>query len=382
MHRTCYLAATLLLGSWALAQSLPPVSIEPLLRNNDPRLVALGAWEIIQREDDSQTNSLIDLAEHWDPAQRGVDKEDDWHDAMAVVLDALIQRKATVSPAAVLAVSHTFPDQALILVTLMNPNDAEPILRSWYLSARVRSRASLDQNADNHRLLGRIAAMMLARDHPDVIAASVLADSLEEMAVSVNSVGGGGFQHCLVNCKIHPPCPQETMSEPQVGWPPVFQYTLEGNDPYIERKNGMLIYEDGDTITWRRALAPIHQDACFSPAPLASATRHLLLAEMLHVRDQDIPWGPEMYLTLDWNSDDQFLHDLTEQVSGEEYKLKSTVQALFAKGLITQSQLDTIRPRLTVFVFDDQNNAIAQSKSLPMLQAQDSRTSYRLSHLH
>lgn len=45
------LAAILILASGALSQdpARPPVPIEPLLRNSEPRLVALGAWEVIRR---------------------------------------------------------------------------------------------------------------------------------------------------------------------------------------------------------------------------------------------------------------------------------------------------------------------------------------------
>src|SRR5215472_4696887 len=77
-------------------QSIPP--IDPLLRSGEPRLIALGAWEVIKRPDDTQMSLLIDLAEHWDPAQRHRGENGDAYDAMAVVLDALIQRKAQPSP--------------------------------------------------------------------------------------------------------------------------------------------------------------------------------------------------------------------------------------------------------------------------------------------
>jgi len=377
----CRLAATLLFTSWAVAQNRPPVPIEPLLQSNQPRLIALGAWEVVKRADDSQTNLLIDLAERWDPAQRGGNEVSDWHDAMTVVLDALIQRKVTVSPAAVLAVSHAFPDQALILVTRMNSYDAEPILRSWYLATRHRPRTSVDRSGEN-RLLGRMAAMMLARDHPEEIAATVLADSLEQLAVSVYDAASDAQEHCLVDCEPLPPCRQEIASEPQNGWPPVFQYTLEENDPYIERRSGILIYEAGDSITWRRVPVEVHQDFCYSPAALTPATRHRLLAEMLHVRDVDIPWGPQMNLALAWNSDGQFLDDLAKEVSGAEDKLKSTAQVLYTKGLLTRGEVDTTRPRLAVFVFDDRyhQSDIPPAPPLPpLLQALDSRTSLRLS---
>src|SRR5579863_1674 len=165
----CWLTAILLLAIGALAwpQSRRPVPIEPLLRNADPRLVAMGAWEVIRRQDDSETQLLIDLAERWDPERWNTQEKGDWFDAMTVVLDALIQRRVMVSPAAVLAVAPAFPDQALILAARMSPRDAEPILLSWYQAGRGVHRAGVDGENPTRVLLGRIAAMFLARDDPD-----------------------------------------------------------------------------------------------------------------------------------------------------------------------------------------------------------------------
>ena len=384
----CRLAAVLLFvsPSLALPQGRAPVPIEPLLGSNEPRLIALGAWEVIRRQDDSQTDRLIALAEHWDPAQRRRYDDDDGYDAMTVVLDALIQRNIHVSPAAVLAVEDAFPSQALILTERMNKEDAVPILLSLYQAGRSAHRATHDPNDDNRRITARIAAMILARDHPDEIAASILADSLEQLAVSVSDAESSAPDHCLVDCDAPPPCQAETEDEPQTGWPPVFQYTLEENDPVMERKSGFLIYAGGDTITWRRVQAEVHQDFCYSPAPLTPVTRHRLLAEMLHVRDVDIPWGPQMNLTLPWRSDDQFLRDLGSRVRAEEERLQSTGRALYAKGLLTRSQLETSRPRLAVVVFDDRQfddrqTAVPEKSTLPVLPTHDPRTTCLLARL-
>ena len=46
-----------------VTQSRQPVPIEPLLRSEEPRLIALGAWEVIRRQDDSLNPLLIELAE-------------------------------------------------------------------------------------------------------------------------------------------------------------------------------------------------------------------------------------------------------------------------------------------------------------------------------
>jgi len=359
-------------------QSIPP--IDPLLRSGEPRLIALGAWEVIKRPDDTQMSLLIDLAEHWDPAQRHRGENGDAYDAMAVVLDALIQRKAQPSPAAVLAVSHAFPDQALILASRLQPDEEEPILRRWYQEGRAVNRLHLREDSQNRLLLARVAAMFLARDHPDEVAASLLSDTRVELAVSVTDPGSPGIERCFFDCEFRPPCPREIEDEQQIGWPPVFDYALEEDDPYPERRDGMLIYAGGDTITWRRVLIEIHQDDCFLPRPLTPITRHALLTDMLHVRVNALGWGPQMNLSLVWAGDQRFTKDVSARVAAEEEKLQSTVLAFFKKGLLTQSQRESIRPRLSVMLFDDRQRQsdMPDPTPLPVPSAKDERTVLRL----
>lgn len=370
-----YAALLLLFAPAALvvAQSRRPVPIEPLLRSEEPRLIALGAWEVIQRQDDSLNPLLVELAERWDPEHRPELQSSDWFDAMTVVLDALIQRKVQISPAAALAVVHNFPDQAMILVARMDPSDADSILLSLYREGRGGPRSSVEQ-----RLLARIAAMFLARDHPGEIAASMLADSVAQLAVSVPSATMPGVDRCLARCDPPPPCRPETLEEARIGWPHIFQYALEENDPAIERKSGVLIYAGGDTITWRRVAAEVHRDGCFVPEPLTPENRHRLLAQMLGVREADLRWGAQMVLSVSWHSDEQYLRDLGTQISAQEQRLLSTVQGFFAKGLLSRSQFEGVRPRLSVVIFDDRIEQDGPNPALPLPQTGDSRTSCRL----
>jgi hypothetical protein len=381
LHSACSGIALLLLTcpTMAAAQGPSLVPIEPLLTSHEPRLIALGAWEVIKREDDSQTLRLIEMAEHWDPAQRHRRENGDRYDAMTVTLDALIQRNAVISPAAVIAVAHAFPDQALILASRMHTDAAEPILLSWFEAGRGIEHATLDRNGENRLLLARVSAMMLAKDHPDEVAACLLADSVEELAVSVPDPDGIGGERCLVDCEAPPICQPESADEGQTGWPPVFAYTLEENNPDGEASGGFLIEAGGDRITFRRVRAEVHQNYCFSPHPLTATTRHHLLAEMLHGSDKDIPWGPQMNFTLPWGSDAQFLRDLSRQVAGDEDQLRATARLFYAKGLVTKSQIETSRPRLAVVLFDDRRPAQPAHAALPAFDAHDPRTTCRIS---
>jgi hypothetical protein len=140
----------------------------------------------------------------------------------------------------------------------------------------------------------------------------------------------------------------------------------------------LLIYAGGDTITWRRSEAAPHRDDCFTPEPLTSQTRHRLLAQMLQVREADLRWGAQMTLRLGWFSDQQYLRDLGTQIREQEDRLLATVRSFYAKGLLTKSQFDAIRPRLIVVVFDDRNGQMESKQALPLPQIRDSRTVCRL----
>jgi hypothetical protein len=366
----------------SLAQSTVP--IEPLLRNHDPRLVALGAWEAGYRGNDTEISILKDKVERWDPAQRHRFQDGERFDAMTVILDTLIQRGEVVTPAGVTAIAYAFPDQALILATRLPFDDAEPILLSWYESGESVSRAHPDAEGVNRLMMARVAAMILSKRNPQAIAARLLADSVERLAVSVPNDVSNGLDRCLVGCETKAPCLTEFSDPAPVGWPHIFQYTLEENKPQADNAgplvNGPLLIEaGGDRITYRRVEAETHLNYCYYPTPLTAETRHRLLAQMLGVDDKQMPWAVQMNLTLPWVNDEQFLLELTEQVNAEESRLRTTVKTFYAKGLITSGQVDSIRPKLSVVVFDDRAQTVPANPSLPTLPVKDSRTTYRIS---
>jgi hypothetical protein len=379
------LAAILILTPVALSQSpdRPPVPIEPLLRNSEPRLVAFGAWEVIRRKDDSFFPLMQEMVEHWDPAQR-LDFDRNQSDAMTVILDAFIQRNAVLSLAGVTAIAKAFPDQALILASRLSFDDAAPLLLTWYENGKSVSRAHLDSDGADHLKMARVAAMMLARKGPQQIAAALLADSAEYLAVSVPSEGSIGVSRCLVGCPAPLNCARESGVDAQPGWPLVFQYTLEEYtlqpaSPNPTLDDVVLVQAGGDRIIYRRVRSDSQWDSCHPPVPLNAENRHRLIAEMLGVSEGRMQWQAQMDLTLPWQNDQQFLSELSAQVDAQEVGLRSTVQQFLAKGLVLKTQAETILPRLSITVFDDRQAAQPANSAQPQLAVRDSRTTYRIS---
>ncbi|MGD0857758.1 MAG: hypothetical protein ABR912_00440 [Terracidiphilus sp.] len=367
-----------------LAQRGSDVPIEPLLRSHDPRLVALGAWKAGGRGNDAEIAIMQEMVERWDPAQRHRYQDGDRYDAMTAILDTLIQRNEFVSPAGVSAIAYAFPDQALILAARLPFNDAEPLLLSWYENGVGVRPAQGDREGEDRLMMARVAAMMLAKERPQDIAARILVDSLERLAVSVPNEGYAGVDRCLVDCVAKPGCQWEAGGMPRVGWPTLFLYTVEENRPDADNTGplvaGPLLVEAGDDrITYRRVETEVSLNYCYSPLPLNAATRHRLLAEMLGVDDKQMPWSVQENITVPWVNDSQFLLDLSKQVYLEESQLRATVQRLYAKGLLTRTEAASIRPKLSIIVFDDRQPTEPANAALPQLQVQDSRTSYRIS---
>ena len=358
--------------------------IEALLVNRDPRLVAIGARLAGLSPDEHSLAIMEERVEHWDPAQRNRALGSEGFDAMTEILDALIQQNRVVSPAGVAAIAYAFPDQALILAARLPFDDAEPMYLSWYEEgAQTSNPSAADSVIPDHHMLARVAAMMVVHKRPQDIAANILADSTEMLVVSVPIDRAQPVDRCLIGCTVPPRCALEIAGEARTGWPPVFQYIVEENSPYPvddgpPELNHLLVQIKGDRITFRRVKPNTPPNYCYSPAPLNPLTFHRLLAQMLGVSDEKMTWQAQESGSLGWVSDKQFLSELGTQVGLEEAGLRATVQKVYAKGLITKSQAETTRPKLSIVVYDDRGRTRRPAAPLPQLPVSDSRTTYRI----
>jgi hypothetical protein len=99
---------------------------------------------------------------------------------------------------------------------------------------------------------------------------------------------------------------------------------------------------------------------------------------MLHIGEERMPWQAQEIGSLGWVSDRQFLTELGVEIAKQEGNLRATVQKFYQKGLLTKTQSETIRPRLSIAVYDDRGRTRQPVAPLPQLQFSDSRTSYRV----
>lgn len=358
--------------------------IETWLHSDDPRMVTFGANFAVENSDDGLVTTMEQMVAQWNPPQGYSIAAQDQCEAMAEILHALILKKEKVPPEVISSVASSFPDYAIILASRLPRYEAIPLYQSWYEGKGRFPGTIIRFDGENHwrtaggngRMLARVAAMMLSRKPPSGFAASILADSVERLVVSVRS-DEAAADPCRLGCSQPKQCPGDAENgPPRAGWPPLFQYEVEENYPQPD-SDSLLVAAGGDRITFRRAPANWKLASCWAPLSLNAETRHRLLAQMLGVDEGHMPWQAEKVIALRWENREKFLLELGSQVNFEEAQFRATVQMLFAKGLLTRAEADGTRPKLQIVVLDDRINSQLPNPELPRLTFRDPRTSYR-----
>jgi hypothetical protein len=331
--------------------------IQAWLASGDPRLVAWGATLARDGKDDSANAALTRLVEAWKPPANARDEDGKLRvDAMLDVLDALIVRKAAVSLEALRAIENTFPDQALILASLLPGTAAAPVLQRWYARRDAAAPSTVP----------RVAAMFLAKAPPPDFAASVLADAEERLSVIVvhgphyGGLGSAGRS-----------CGDGFGASTPSGWPPIFRYGLEENAQ--GKQDPVLVQAGGKTLTYHRIDMHTGWGSCFAVRHLNAATRIDLVAEMLGDSASEIPWSAERDERIEWKDDAQFTDALQRLVAREEKQFSAAGARLAAKGYLTQSEMASTRPRLIVTVHDVRGSG---DGALPRFTPADQRTTF------
>jgi hypothetical protein len=119
---------------------------------------------------------------------------------------------------------------------------------------------------------------------------------------------------------------------------------------------------------------------CYGLEYFSEETRHHILAEMLRMDDKEMLWPAHQDVIYIQGSQEEFLPALTRQIELEKSKFHATVEALREKGYLTESEANTVRPKLAVMVNDARpalfdNGHEHLPPPLPKLVPTDSRTS-------
>ena len=133
----------------------------------------------------------------------------------------------------------------------------------------------------------------------------------------------------------------------------------------------LVVLFGGDRITYARfSLDSGWGFSCYVPRELNldDESRHSLIAGMLGVGKKEMPWQAQKSISIQWCSDKQYLPEFRGQIAIEEAAFQSTVNRLYAKGFLTKEETHTIRPKLSITVFDDRKPA---ENTLPLPKVLD-----------
>jgi hypothetical protein len=371
------LTAMLLIGSSApgLAQvqsitvdSEPtPEQIKAWLGSSESLEVAWGAWFAGKTadgdmNDDAYVTIMARRMARWIPEPIEGNRFQDSHDpiritrsAMSEILYALIEKNESVPALSLEPIARKFPTEALILAARLHDQERTQFLGWWYEKRNDAARVNWDDKPDPLPNYSAIAAMLLSKTPPPGFAASVVAESDEKLAFWLadssweDSRWYGGATRVCKDQDQEIQLPSEMEDDVRV-WPPLFQYQLQTD---VSPEGELLLVEvSGYRIGYRRISILTRPSFCRQPDKLTDEVRHHILAELLGLRDDEMPWQAQERQLSFAACGSETAVALKKQVSVQESKLTATVQALFSKGLLTKQEARDVRPRLTVTAID------------------------------
>jgi len=292
-----YLAATL--AACSLAQTPSPAAKFPpektmrsWLLSEEPRLVAWGAHDALVARDRNLIPDLLVLASRWQPlSQRPSDslhakglspEQKDERDAMAAVLDALIQMKSPVPADTLRSLAPDFGNEVAVLLSRMPTEEAAPLSFDLYRLP-----------AEHTYGLQYVSAALLALHPVPGFAADLLANiSVRAKVYAVlpgeGGFGGGSASDCFSEYQI-----------PRKNWPVTGQYTLSQH----EGDGAILLVAGIDPIYATREQSTHYLGgSCSIPGVhLGPEQRRRLIAEMLSTSPEEIAWQTSLETRIEFN---------------------------------------------------------------------------------
>jgi hypothetical protein len=335
-----------------------PDAIATMLNSGDTRSVAWGAFYASAAFDTAAIPTLTRLANRWqtlvpestnaDGIVQFSDAQIETRDEMASILCALIHLDGPLPRDTVRALAHDFPSETAIFLARMPASDSADLRMEFF------------RDPTNHTATLRyVAAALLAREPQPGFAAELMNGIRVRANVQVISPGtrpgGSGFSG---------DCGTAT-SRRSDGWPPTQQYgirTYESEDSFEIVGGAEPVYATRLVVT--------HYDPhrCGDGVFLSADRRQRLVAEMLGVKPEKMPWQVAVYRTIEYLSQPQYETDLLAFVNGEIEKQRATTSALADKGLVTPADVTKAMPEILVLVQDareERTAPLAEVTNLP-----------------
>jgi len=352
LHRLLCLAfISVAIAAHGLAAQTAPESeaspseetIRGWLRSGEPRLVAWGAHDVLAKGDSNLIPDLLFVASQWQTLSPQLYSEgsklprlsperERQRDAMAAVVDTLIQMKGTVPGETLRNLAPEFGNAVAVLLGRMPVDAGVPLAFDFYRAE------------ENHAYgLQYVSAALLALHPPPGFTADLLAKTNVYATVFAilpgsGGIGVGGSDDCGI-----------TSDDSQEGWPKTGQYILSKE----KSEGAMLVVVGIDPIyAVRRETSHYAGDPC-SHVALGPNERVRLIAEMLGNPSKEIPWQTRVVENIEFQSMEQFKIDLLAFVEEQQQMHRATAEALESRGLLEKWEAQQSLPLLRLSLSDE-----------------------------
>jgi hypothetical protein len=336
---------------------------EDWLLRGDPRSVAWGAHYAVATKDQAIVPTLLSLADRWqgvaglssdnDPPLRLATDQLDQRDAMAAVLDALIQTHALVPVSTLRNLAADFPNYVAILLARLPLEESQALSLELYHA---------EPKASGERNLQYVSAALLAQTPPPGFAANLFSGIHNRATIFVTKPGSAAGPPALRGGSAGCFGPQEPRKE----WPNFGVYVLSAGkveESFVIIPGTHPVYAGrSETTHYCGGQCQDYQFLVLGPEE-----RRSLLAQMLNVEADDICWDTESKATLEFRSEPQFYRDLEQFVAAQQRKYRVTAAALAAKNLLSVAELEESLPQLDLHFEDQRGTDYAPIAAPPRL---------------
>jgi hypothetical protein len=331
------------------------------LRSEDPLRVAWGAWLVRQDRQTALTPLLIEKVVEYQPTEESSSQrvEGDRHDAMLVVLDALIGLGAAVPVQEARKLYPEFAAQSMILL-VRSQDDGQLALLDIFPNARA-----------NWNWLA--AGNILVKTRPPGFASLLLSRFTQHVTVSVfdpghGGGGGGGGSECGFSLRA-----------PKALWPAVGLYLLT---QFPERMPGLTatFLIGGDTTVYYWRIEPGNYDnPTDAPGSCDDGDRDRYRAQYLtRLMESSFPrisLDPYPQTTIEWKGEADYRQRLLAGVEEQRTEFRRAVASLQESGrVLTPAEAATLKPRLEIVIRDERAD---RSALLPAVLENDGTVAVR-----
>lgn len=323
--------------------------------------IAWGAWLARQDHQTDLIPLLIEKVGEYQPSDESQSQtvERDRHDALLVVLDALIGLGAAVPVQEASKLYPEFAAQSLILL-VRSQTDAQSALLDIFQNARA-----------NWNWLA--AGNVLVKTRPPEFASLLLSRFTQHITVSVFDPGrGGGGAGGGSECGF-------SLRAPKALWPAVGLYLLT---QFPERMPGLTVtfLIGGDTTVYYWRVEPGNYDnPPDAPGSCDDGNRDRYRAQYLtRLMDSSFPrisLDPYPQVTIEWKGETDYRQRLLAAVEEQRTEFRRALASLQEPGrVLNPSETATLKPRLEIVIRDERAD---RSTPLPAALENDGTVAVR-----